>query len=69
MQVNWCKNIKGERNILEHTFKTTIIDLIKNLLSHEEFKQLTAKINNRYSLSELLKKICNKRCVQKRKPF
>jgi len=55
--------------MIESVLKSTVFELIKNILSPEDLKYLLSKVNSQFALSTLFKKVCNKRCVQKRKPF
>ncbi len=57
------------QNALESSFKPIFIEKIRAALTPDEFTFLLSKTVNTYSLSIILKKICNKRCVQKRKPY
>lgn len=69
--VEWARNSDKDKNkhLLTDMFKTRIIDLIQSVLTYEEYKYLLQKTNSNHALSNLLKRVCNMRCVQKRKPF
>ena len=73
--IGWAKDVASlkqtpiKRNLFDDTFKAATVDLIKSVLTQDEFKYLLSKSNSQYAFSNLLKRVCNIRCVQKRKPF